>query len=457
MRTTLFAVSAIIFVFLFTAGKVCAQNLYINLVAVNGAEDAKDTPLKYYLPSELKPEDIVSTGDLKVDFDLERSQYYVSGSFLLQPKESKAFKVEVRDVWKVNLADIDIIKDQLSKNLELLKDSPTYDSAVMLQGVMVNKLDYILRRQDEFATNVERRIEEYRANLATLQELKQNAFNLEYLQSAVAEPEKEGTVKMVLEVENPKKNENNTIVHKHYLPEEVRLSDIVDAQGFDVRYDPERKQCYLTKEEEFLPSEKKRYIIMIRNTWYIPKPMIDSLEDRTKKAIEGITKNEEGKSYERSASFLSEKIFNNLNQIRDAQNVKRDVKDDIGIYRVNRGRYREADQTLKELERLLAIVTAQRMKKLEDLDKSKVTNVLQKIRALRGISAISKALFGTRPTITATWRIIWGTLAFVAIFTAIHFFTWRARSQYMGEENAAETKGQLKEVGAPEDETTKKS
>ena len=106
---------------------------------------------------------------------------------------------------------------------------------------------------------------------------------------------------------------------------------------------------------------------------------------------------------------------------------------------------------------MLAIVTAQRMKKLEELDKSKVTNVLQKIRALRGISAISKALFGTRPTITATWRIIWGTLAFVALFTAIHFFTWRARSQYMGEENAAETKGQLKEVGAPEDETPKKS
>ena len=67
------------------------------------------------------------------------------------------------------------------------------------------------------------------------------------------------------------------------------MSDIVDAQGFDVRYDPERKQCYLTKEEEFLPSEKKRYIIMIKNTWYIPKPMIDSIEDPTKKAIEGLT------------------------------------------------------------------------------------------------------------------------------------------------------------------------
>lgn len=444
--------------FIFVGARISfAQNLYINLVAVNGAEEAKDTPVKYYLPNELKPEDVINAGELKIDFDIEKSQYYVSGSFLLQPKESKTFKVEVKDVWKVDPADIDIIKEQLSKNLELLKNSPSYDSAVILQGVMVEKLDYILKRQSEFATNVERRIEEYRANLETLHELKQNAFNLEYLQSAVAEPEKEGAVKMIVEVENPKKDEANKILHKHYLPEEVRLSDIVDAQGFDVRYDPERKQCYLTKEEEFLPSEKKRYIIMIKNTWYIPKPMIDSIEDRTKKAVEGITKNEEGKSYERSASFLSEKIISNLNQIRDAQNVKRDVKDDIGIYRINKGRYREADQTLKELERLLAIVTAQRIKKLEELDKSKVTNVLQKIRALRGISAISKALFGTRPTITATWRIIWGTLAFVALFTAIHFFTWRARSQYMGEENAAETKGQLKDVGTPEEETPKKS
>ena len=192
-------------ILLFSSQLSYAQNLYINLVAVNGAEEQKDTPVKYYLPSELKPEDIVNAGELKVDFDLEKSQYYVSGSFLLQPKESKTFKIEVRDVWRIDPTDIDIIKEQLTKNLELLKSSPAYDSALTLQGVMVDKLDYILKRQSEFATNVERRIEEYRANLATLQELKQNAFNLEYLQSAVAEPDIEGTVKMVIYVENTKK------------------------------------------------------------------------------------------------------------------------------------------------------------------------------------------------------------------------------------------------------------
>ena len=231
--------------------------------------------------------------------------------------------------------------------------------------------------------------------------------------------------------------------------------DIVDAQGFDVRYDTQKKQTYLTKEEEFLPGEKKRYIILLKNTWYIPKPLLDSTENRTKKAVDGIVKSEEGKGYEKSANFLSSKILSALGQIRSSQEIKQDVKDGIGTYRVNVARYREAEQTLKELERLLSIVTAQRMKKLEELDKSKVTNVLSKIKALRGITELSKALFGTRPTITATWRIIWGTLLFVAFFTSLHFFTWRARSKYMGEENAAETKGEVKEVGAPEEELEK--
>ena len=428
------------------------QNLYINLVAVNGAEEAKETPVKYYLPAELKPEDIINTGDLKVDFDMEKSQYYVSGAFTLQPKESKTFRIEVKDAWRIELSSIDIIKEQLDKNLDSLKESPSYSSAVVLRNNMMEKLDYIVKRQDEFASNIERRIEEYRSNLETFNEIKQNAFSLEYLQAATTNAEKEGVVKMILEVENPEKDKSRKITQKHYLPEEIRSMDIVDAQGFDIRYDEEKKQSFLTKEDEFLPGEKKRYTILLKNAWYFPDPDLNSLEDRAKKALDSILNREEGKPYVKSANFLADKILANLNEINQTQSIKRDVKDSIGMYRINKVRYKEADQALKELERLFFISTAQRMKRLEELDKSKVTNVLQKIKALRGITALSKTLLGTRPKITTTWRIIWGLLFFVMFFTSIHFFTWRARSKYMGEENAAGTKGQLKKVGSSADD-----
>ena len=75
-------------------------------------------------------------------------------------------------------------------------------------------------------------------------------------------------------------------------------------------------------------------------------------------------KYEEGKNYEKSATFLADKITKNLSQIREAQSVKREIKDGIGVYRVNKARYQEAYKTLKELERLLSIVTAQRIKKI---------------------------------------------------------------------------------------------
>jgi len=461
IKTILLFKITILFFFLVIgiAPNACAQNLYINLVAVNGAEEAKETPVKYYLPAELKPEDIISAGDLKVDFDMEKSQYYVSGKVTLQPKESKTFKIEVKDAWKIDLATIDIIKEQLDKNLDSLKNSPSYSSAVILRNGMVDKLDYIIKRQEQFSADIGRRIEEYRANIETLTAIKQNALNIEYLQSATPETEKEGVVKMVIEVENPEKDQPKKITQKQYLPEEIRSMDIVDAQGFEVRYDEEKCQSYLVKEEEFAPGEKKRYVILLKNTWYFPKPDLDSLEGRTKKALDGIIGKEEGKPYEKSAKFLADKIFSNLNQINVSQSVKRDVKDNIGMYRINKVRRNDVDQTLKELERLLAIVTAQRIKKLEDLDKSKVTNILQKITALRGINALSKTLLGARPKLTTTWRIIWGTLIFVAFFTSIHFFTWRARSKYMGEEHASGTKGQLKDVGPPGDdkEESKKS
>jgi len=429
-----------------------AQNLYINLIAVNGSEDAKQTPVKYYLPTELKPEDVVNSGDLKINFDVDKSQYYVSGDFTLQPKESKTFKIEVKDVWKIDPDSIDVIKEQLDKNLNSLKNSPSYDSALILRNAMVDKLDYIVKRQEQFSTDVGRRIEEYRSNLETFNVIKQNALNLEYLQSATVDAEKEGVVKMVLEVANPDPDNSKKITQKHYLPAEIRSMDILDAQGFDVRYDEEKKQSFLAKEEEFAPGEKKRYVILLKNTWYFPKPDIDSLQTRTKNAIDGIVKFKEGQPYEKSARFLADKILATLNEITTSQSIKRDVKDGIGVYRVNKVRYQDADQALKELERLLAIVSAQRLKRLEDLDKNKVTNILQKIQALRGISALSKVLLGTRPKVTTTWRIIWGTLIFVAFFTSIHFFTWRARSKYMGEEHAAGTQGELKDVGSPEDD-----
>ncbi|MDP8265947.1 MAG: hypothetical protein P9M07_03270 [Candidatus Aceula meridiana] len=431
-----------------------AQSLNINLVAVNGTEEDQDTSVKYYLPPELSPDDVLDLGPLKISYDEDKGQYYAHGDVSLAAKESKTLKIKVRDVWKIDPKEVNIIKGQVDKNLVALKNTQYYSSASILRDALHKKLDYILERQTKFSDNIERRIEEYRANLDMFTELKRSAFSADYLSSYPLEPKLEGDdVRLILEVENPSETEVKKVTQKHYLPKEIRARDIVDDQGFDVRFDEKRQQAYLTKTEEFQPGEKKRYVVILKDAWHIPKPILDSMEDRAKQGLSAVMDAEGISSItDETANFLAEKVFKEIKKIRESQNVVESIDEEIGTFRINRERFKNAEQSLHQLERALALVATEKLQKLKKLEGGQVKNILRNIQALRGVNAISKALFGKRLSVTMTWRIVWGILAFIALFTSIHFFTWRSRSKFMGEENAEETHGEIKEVGASDDD-----
>src|SRR6185503_8452059 len=71
----------------------CGVN--INIVAVNSSDKAKKTPIKYFLPRELQVKDVINAGGLELDYDIDKSAYFLHGSVDLEAKESKTIKVEV--------------------------------------------------------------------------------------------------------------------------------------------------------------------------------------------------------------------------------------------------------------------------------------------------------------------------------------------------------------------------
>ena len=264
----------------------------INIVAANAsATENKKSPIKYYLPKELAPEDVISTGGLNLDYDIDQSSYYLYGSIELAPKESKTIKVEVQDVWRISADEVDILKKQIDDNISLLAKTPYLESSQILRDNMVRKLDYILAQQNNYSDNIERRIEEYRAYLKDINEIRRNAFTSEYFKTAVLHAEAAKTVKFVIEVENSSKTQEKKFQQQHYLPTEVRAEDVVEAQGFDVRFDDAKQRAYLAKEETFAPAEKKRYEIMIKDIWNISQDQIDNFRDRSERAIDGIKGN----------------------------------------------------------------------------------------------------------------------------------------------------------------------
>ncbi len=410
----------------------------INLVVVNpSATETKKVPVKYYLPKELASQDVINTSGLNLDYDIDKGAYYVHGDLELTPKESKTVKVEVHDVWRVTSEEVDVLKKTIDQNLQDLKNTPYYQTAELLRNHIFEQLDYILIQQGSYSDNVERRMEEYRAHLSVLDDIRKNAYSSEYLKSAPAQADEAKTVKFIIEAKNPSETQTKTVKQKHYLPIEVRSEHLVESQGFEVRFDEKKKQSYLSKEEEFKPSETKRYEIIIKDIWNISSVGIDALQKRAETAFEKI----KGTEYESGAKFLLESITQNLQLITDSQQDKQDMKRYVGVYRENKKRYEAAQEDVIKLEMLLAKVQA---KRLEELEKSKVKNVLQKVQALRGIMAISQALFGQKPSPKNVWMVIWSILIFVALFTTIHFFTWWRKSQVMGEDLALKAKKDAK-------------
>lgn len=418
-----------------------AAGVNINLVVANGSTaETKTLPIKYYLPKELHEEDILNSAGLRVDYDIDKSVYYVSGSAELKPKESKTFKIEVKDVWHIDPQEVEILKTRIDQNLAQLQGTTFYDSGTILRNNMTSRIDRILGQQVSYSDNVERRIEEYRSHVDMLEEIRRNAFSPEYLKSTVTVEEEEATrtVKFVIEVKNAS-DKAKKLKQKHYLPKEVRSENIVDAQGFDVRFDEEKQQSYLFKEDDFKANEAKRYEIEIKDIWNISENKIALLEKRADTAFNGVKDSE----YKESASFLTDQIKARVEEIKNSQKDKSDMAKYVGAYRANKGRYAQNEEDILKLEKMLAAVQA---KKLAELENSKVANVLQKLTALRGITALSKAIFGKKPSVTTTWKVIWGILAFVGFFTALHFFTWWKKSQVMGEELAIQAGGAIKQA-----------
>ena len=423
------------FLFVLLPIQAACAGIKIKLVAVNSAEDAsKDYLIKYYLPKELKFEDVLDPGGLNLDYDTDQQAYYVSGTINLPPKGAKIIKIEVKDVWKVSKEEVESLKKQIDENLNRLQNTPNYEAGKDLKDILVKQLDNIAAQQEKFSGDTERRIGTYRSQADELKKIKDKIFSVEYWEGKKAQlelsrldsPSPGKTVTMVLEVENPPGNEAKPIQQQHYLPPEVRPEDIIDPQGFEIRYDAEKKQSYLFKEEELQPGEKERYKIEIKDIWNIPEQTQKSLIEHAQKTSEEIKEYSYAKEYSNNVQVLVKDIEDSVGEIEKSQKEKKTVRGHIGAYHLNQKRLEQTVKDTKKLEDILALV---RQKRLAELENSRVRNVLRKLQSLKGIAAIAKALFAEKPTAENAWRVIWMTIVFIAIFTIIHFSIWWQRSK----------------------------
>lgn len=153
------------------------------IAAVNPSpEKRQSVPVRIELPQEVKPDDILDRGELDIEFDEDRSSYFVHKKDVqLAPKETKVFEVVVRDVWFIPDQELSSLKSYTGIVLKRLESSEYYDSAKQLADSILERLDSIAAVQGDESLSRKSRIGAFRINKQTILQIKEDLARMEKL------------------------------------------------------------------------------------------------------------------------------------------------------------------------------------------------------------------------------------------------------------------------------------
>jgi hypothetical protein len=409
-------------------------DVVINVLAVNGKEIPQESNVEASLPGEIKPSDVLDEAGFQVDYSVNDAGYYVHGKVPLQPKESKTFRVRVRDVWRITSEEAEEARQLIENSYKEMGSERGEENGAALRQKLLERLNDLLKEQDELSGSIEQRIDNYRNYVLILQDIRTKAGLIDYWRSEASEEESKRIINFIVDVANtsdkPKK-----IKQHHYLPVEVRPEYILDRQGYEIRFDSKQNKPFLFKEEDLNPKEKKSVRIGLKDVWFIQSKSMLYIRQRSTMIYDTL----ETSKFALTAKTLFNEIINNLDLIDMLQATQQpDITQHIGVFRINQKRFEQAQENLDSLEKLLSRHRA-------ELEKSRIKNVMQKIRALKSLKRVSEAMFDKKPTVNAAWKIIGSVMIFLGFFTIVHFVVWFKRSSREKKQQEIRLKEQQKE------------
>lgn len=408
---------SLLFLILIPAMAGAQQAVSLNVLAVNGTESRLEKDVEVHLPPEVKLEDILETSGLKVQFDSGTGTYMVYDKVLLEPKQSKTFKVRIRDVWQITPDSMNEVRKQIEESFGRLEGTKYLEVGRVRKDELHRRLDFIQAEQERFSDNVQQRINAYRTYSKEYNSIRDKAVSISYWRTEPPAGADSALLTFSMSFENPTDSQV-TISPRHYLPSEVKPEHLVNYEGFDLGFDPIRGQFYFTREITLAPKENKKFQIGIIDVWNIDQVEIENLRNRSRDAYRLL----ESSIYSNSALYLIKNIKEQLDAVDASQAVDREVAEHISEYKLNIERFEQAKKDVAALEDLL---TALR----EELERSRLKNILQKITQLKSLADIADAIFGNRPVPNNAWKIITGIMVFVGLFTFLHFAVWGKRSK----------------------------
>jgi hypothetical protein len=191
------------------------ESIQLSVVVVNPSKiKEQSVPIKMDLPQEVTPDAILDAAGLDIEFDAEKSAYYVyKDEVKLNAAETKVFNIELKDVWVIPRGRLDSLKSQTNSIIGRLEGSEFYDSAKLLGETIIKTLDTVAVTQNDVSVSRKSHIGIYRNNLQIVEKIKEDIARMEK-QLAIAQslPKPEVLENKKLQTESPAKSTSWMII-----------------------------------------------------------------------------------------------------------------------------------------------------------------------------------------------------------------------------------------------------
>jgi hypothetical protein len=426
-----------------------AGSITLKIRAINPSQTEKQTvEVRQPLPKLVKPDDVVSSGELDVVYDVASKGYFVQKKVEIEPAQTRTFDVVIKDIWLIPEETFSELATHVKSLSSSLKGTEQAAMGEKIDGMIQESLKTVADRQSAYVVGVAKPIDHIRAfesNMEVMGRVRRDIGMLENLvvSAGKAPPRLLGAprgtppaeaesgnatgdvVTVHIKVTNPSLTEKRPIPLKHDLPLEIKPTDVLDAGGLQIGFDTERNVCYAYLESVVLaPQETKTYDVRLRNPWNDALLNVPRLEGRASELMR-LTKNApEYKAVEEQAQAL-------LKQIESIKAEKRpDVVNDQYVAYA-----RQQHESLRDVE--------SRIMRLEELFQPREKPVRFGVPMMEI----------PRPDRRTTWVIIYIILGFLGVFSLAFFFRWygRSKAEQFDRKTAKETAagGQSPKPGEP--------
>ncbi len=166
-------------------------SVILKILVVNPSETESQTiPLRIYLPKEVSPKDIIDLGDLELEYDPDTGVYSVHNEVTLGPGQSMTKMVEMEDVWVFPEEQLSSFVTQAREMASRLEETPYAEEAAIVTLGIEQKVQEIVKRQEETAANPSEHIRAYRQGITMIATIEQDLSELERLEQDLSELER---------------------------------------------------------------------------------------------------------------------------------------------------------------------------------------------------------------------------------------------------------------------------